>query len=135
MKNIDDIKMYLEELHPLLSCDNVVGEEEAKIRAGKFLEVQYQIGVTTHALTSELFKLRSLDACIYAKLINADPAKNVTEKKLNAEAHSDYQPTHERIEQIESDLNYLKTMAHVFDGGHVFYRQHSKTDRRGDFNG
>lgn len=132
--NIDNIKTYLEELHPLLSCDNVVGTEESRIRAGKFLEAQYQIGVATHSLTSELFKLKSLDTAIYAKLVNADQAKNVTEKKLNAESNPEYQTIHERVEQIDSDLLYLKTMLHVFDQGHVFYRQNSKPDTRGDFN-
>lgn len=135
MNTLTELKSYLDGLKPQLSCDNVVDERESQIRAGRFLTAQYEIGVFTHQLTSELFKLRSLDAAIFAKLVNEDPAKNVTEKKLNAEANQDYQNVHEKIESLEGDLLYLKTMAHIFDQGHVFYRQNSKRDYRGDFNG
>lgn len=136
MYNIDDIKVYLEELKPLLNCDNVVGEEEHKIRAGKFLSAQYEIAVTTHTLTSELFKRKSFESCVFANLLNKDQAKNVTEKKHNAEANPEYQEVHERIEEIESNLFLLKTMAQVYRDAHVFHRQHSKKEyNKGDFNG
>lgn len=133
MTNINDIKVYLETLHPLLNADNLISERDAQIKAGKFLEAQYQIGVAMHALTSEQFKLSSLQAATYAKLLGEDQAKNVTEKKSNVEAHPDYMSVHERMEEIDSDINFLKVMLKVFENGHVFYRQHST--KKENYNG
>lgn len=121
--DISKLKGYLGECAKLLNADNIVSEREAEIRAGRFLEAQQQISSGLHLLSKEAFKQNSLQLAKYAHLIGEDTAKNVTEKKANAEAHPEYALIREEHNNLESDISYLKAMLKIYGDAHVFYRQ------------
>ena len=124
--HIEKLKSYLKECALLLNADNIVSEREAEVRAGRFLEAQHQIATGLHLLSKEVFKQNSLQLAKYAQLMSVDPAKNVTEKKANAEAHLEYIPIRERHSDLESDINFLKATLKIYADAHVFYRQLAK---------
>lgn len=123
---IDELKAYLEDCAKLLNADNIVSEREAEIRAGRFLEAQHKVSFGLHMLSREVFKVNSLQLAKYAQLMSEDNAKNVTEKKANAEAHPDYTLIRERYDELEADVNFLKAMLKIYADAHVFYRQLAK---------
>lgn len=123
---IDELKVYLEDVSRFLNADNVIGEREAEIRAGKFLEAQFKIAMAANLLSADLFKLESFRSVTYAHVVGVAEGKNITEKKLVADADPTFTSAQERYSGVESDLNYLKTVGRVFADAHVFYRQKAK---------
>ncbi len=129
--NLDELQSYLNGIVPLFSAENVVSTREAQVRCGKFLEAQHYISLASLQLASQLLKLISLRDIKYAQLMSQDTSKNVTEKKVNVEAHPDYVSIREQVDDVESKLSFLKTHTKLQENAHLFFR----TWLKGDFNG
>lgn len=124
--DITQLLAYIDECYKLLNADNVISDREAQLRSGRFLEAQFHISKGIRELASILLKSKSLNEMTYTSLLNADGAKNVTEKKANAEANPSFITVREHFETIEADIDNLKSMLKVFENAHVFYRQLAK---------
>lgn len=129
--DITGIRQYIDECVDLLKVDLAVSEREAEMRAGRFLNVLAHITNAIYIVSDSKIKDTSLRDAVYAEKLNQDTAKNVTEKKANAEAHPEYAHAREAFEVSENTLAYLRAYQKIFTDAHVFFRQLAK----GDYNG
>lgn len=127
--------MLVEEVRSLIgeSLKNVARERgittlEAEERASSFLIVAAELLKYKHHLEQKLIKSNSLETVSYHKAIHEADGKNVTEKKVKAEANGDYILLREQTEEIQSDIAYLKAMVELFRDAHIMWRQIAKED-------
>lgn len=100
---------------------------DAKPRAGRML---MRVAVLTNylrAIEEELPKLQTLVNAQYAVAIQAALGKNITEKKVDAEASKVYTDAVERHAELEAEQNWVKNFIKIFDNAHIMYRQYSNT--------
>jgi hypothetical protein len=71
-------------------------------------------------------KLKTLSDATYAQAMKNSSAKQVTEKKVEAEMDEIYTSMRESLEQCESKISWLRTYINIFENAHVTYRQFSK---------
>lgn len=125
--NINDLIAEIEEYTDLLpTSGNSVSKSTAEDRATKFLVISSKLVNAKFFASEDKIKALSITKSIFAQVTKEAEGKNVTEKKLNAEANPDYQEAREYLEKIESKVDFLKAYISIFSDAHVFYRQLSK---------
>lgn len=55
-------------------------------------------------------------------------AKQVTEKKMEAQSDPKYTIARQNLEEIDADISWSRTLIHVFENAHVTYRQIAKEE-------
>lgn len=125
-----DMNALLEEIETytdlLPTSGNSVSKSDAEDRATKFLVISSKLLNARFLANEDKIKAISIAKSIFAQVTREADGKNVTEKKLNAEANSDYQEAREYLEKIENKVDFFKTYINIFNDAHVFYRQLSK---------
>ena len=99
---------------------------DAKPRAGRFLT---RVAVLTNYLRDleeELPKLQTLVNAQYAVAIQGAEGKNITEKKVSAEAAPVYSDAVEAKAKLDAQRDWVKNYIKIFDNAHVMYRQYSR---------
>lgn len=100
---------------------------DAKPRAGRML---IRVAVLTNylrAIEEELPKLQTLVNAQYAVAVQQANGKNVTEKKIEAEASKVYSNAVEAKAMLDAEQNWVKNHIKIFDNAHIMYRQYSNT--------
>jgi hypothetical protein len=92
--------------------------------------------LTTCAMLADFKRSRDVDRAkaqtvVDIELRNAmdrSVAKQVTEKKMDAQADSKYTVARQALEEIEADISWSRTLIGVFENAHVTYRQIAKEE-------
>lgn len=121
---MDEIEQFIEEYTEMLPTNGkVVDVTVAEDRASKFLMAQARLVSWRRDFSDAKVKLVSSERLSYASAIGSVDGKNVTEKKLNAEADKRYIKVREDLEYTDTTITYLKSFIEIFGNAHVFYRQ------------
>jgi hypothetical protein len=101
---------------------------DAKPRAGRMLT---RVAVLTNYLRyleEELPKLQTLVNAQYALAIQQAGGKNITEKKVEAEASQCYSDAVEKKAVLDAQRDWVKNYVKIFDNAHIMYRQYSRDE-------
>lgn len=123
--DIDNLKLLINEHIRLIAVD-AKGINEAKERAGKFLQVHAILSGQLMELEVHIAKLQTLVDAQYATAIDESAAKSITEKKINAERNPIYAQARENFETAEAQRSWLKNYMKIFDNAHIMFRQYSR---------
>ena len=99
---------------------------EAPERATQFLIIVAILADAKREVEEDKAKLDTLVSTSYAQAFGKSSAKQVTEKKAEAENDETYSGMREWLEQCQSKISWLKTYIEVFNNAHITYRQFSK---------
>lgn len=118
-----DLQAFIDKYVKMLPIEGkLLSQPEAERRASEFLVACAHVTNLKHDFGNEKIKASSLERAVYAQVISASDSKKITESKLMAEAHEDYQAARENLEQIDNDINFLKSYYEIFLNAHLFYR-------------
>lgn len=98
----------------------------SKERAAKFLTIQALLSNHLKMLQDAKAKVSTLEKATYAQAIVIADGKNITEKKVQAEANPQYSVQRENLELIDSEVNWTKQHYDIFANAHVMFRQYSR---------
>lgn len=98
---------------------------DAAPRAGKFLVLVSILTDFLRSLEEELPKHQTLVNAQYSTAIKQADGKNITEKKVEAEANPVYSKAVEDKAGIDAQRDWVKNYIKIFDNAHVMYRQYS----------
>jgi hypothetical protein len=122
ISKIENIEEFVWSYVSKLAPESVISKSEANKRASEFLYAAAIISCEKKRISDELISVESANRVIYASTFARQSDKNVTEKKLKAEADPEFIEVREMLETLENNINYLKTQEKVFENAHVFYR-------------
>lgn len=121
----EDVKQYVDEHVDLI----VFGKDsmrESMERASKFLVVISILSEFRLSLERRKAQDITLREALYHKAINAAEGKNVTEKKIEAEANPEYTTGRESVENLDAQISWAKTNIDIFNNAHILYRNLAK---------
>jgi hypothetical protein len=110
----------------LLDRTTASSQRDMEVRASSLLMIVAELSQERHELENEKIKASSTERGTFANAVHKAEGKNVTEKKLWAEAKPEYVQAKEALSAVDNDVAYLKAMIDVFMNGHVMWRQFSK---------
>ena len=99
---------------------------DAQPRAGRFLTRVAILTDFLRTLEEELPKHQTLVNSQYFTAINTAGGKNITEKKVEAEANPVYAEAVEKKAAVDAQRDWVKNYIKIFDNAHVMYRQYSR---------
>lgn len=99
---------------------------EGKKRAAQFLVVQSLLSNYLKDIESAKAKINTESSAQYATALGSGGGKNVTENKINAEAHPSYTQARERQEEYDAEIRWLKTHIEIFQNAHLMFRQYTR---------
>lgn len=102
---------------------------DAKPRAGRMLT---RVAVLTNylkQLEEDLPKHQTLVNAQYYTAVNSAGGKNVTEKKLEADANLAYCAAVEQKAMVDAERDWVKRYIEIFDNAHIMYRQYSRDEK------
>lgn len=121
----EEVEKYVSEHIDLIRV-NATALAQGKERAGKFLVIQAILANhLKHLEDGKALVTTSVEAT-YAQVIMAASGKNVTENKITASADPRYTSQREGAEQLDAEINWVKTHMKIFDNAHLMFRQFSK---------
>lgn len=123
MKDLSEIVSRYSKLLPLNQSISTVDAEK---KASEFLVALAELADLKHAFMEQKIKLVSLHTSVYAEEMSKGTSKTMTENKLVAEASKAYISARESMENIENDINYIKSYYEIFLNAHLFYRTMAK---------
>lgn len=97
-----------------------------KKRAAQFLVVQSLLSTYLKELEERKAKVATESSAQYATALGSGGGKNVTENKINAEAHPSYTQARERQEEFDAEIRWIKTHIEIFNNAHLMFRQYTK---------
>jgi len=103
-----------------------VTEDEAKDRSTAFLVMLAILTDEKRACEEDKSKLVTMSSASYAQALARSGAKQVTEKKVEAEQDGNYTHMREALEECEAKISWLRSYMNIFENAHVTYRQFSK---------
>ncbi len=121
----EQIKALIEDHLDLIAYDSN-SFKQASERTTKFLIVVSLLAEHRLDLEKRKSKIATMREAFYSHSINEAIGKNITEKKVEAEANVNYTTQREAVESLEAEISYCKTMMNVFECAHVTYRQMSR---------
>lgn len=122
---IDDIEKLVDDTVNLIAI-NAHSLADAKPRASRFLIVMALLTDFLKDIEEELPKLQTLVDAGYAQAISTALGKNITEKKVAAEASRDYTSVREQKAKLDALRDWTKNHIKIFDHAHLMYRQYSR---------
>lgn len=123
--NFDDVKEYIQT--SLDSCpEGQVNIIEAEKLALKFLLVKAKLVEYHLKLDFQKNAQSGVVAATYKQAIFSAEGKNAPEKTACAEAAPMYTSQKELLDNISSQVYYLRMMEDVFNNLHIFYRNLGK---------
>jgi len=98
---------------------------DAGPRAGRFLTRVAVLTDFLRTLEEESPKHLTLVNAQYAQAIKMADGKNITEKKVEAEANPEYAAATERKGEHDAKHDWIKGYIKIFDNAHVMFRQYA----------
>jgi len=101
---------------------------DAQPRAARFLT---RVAILTNflrTLEEDLPKHQTLVNAQYATAIRMADGKNITEKKVEAEANPVYSEAVEAKAAIDAQRDWVKNYIKIFDNAHIMFRQYSRSE-------
>lgn len=119
LEHIEELVLsYIDKIRP----DGIISEKEAKERAADFLYAVAILSTEKRKIIDEKIILDTHQRVLYTTGYNECGAKNVTDKKMEAEVNQDYIRAREGFESAEAAVKYLSKMEDTFNNAHIFYR-------------
>ena len=116
-----DVKKFVDE-HIEMIILGPTAHREALEKATKFLVVRAILSEYKFNLEKRLSQAGTVREASYAQVFSESDAKNVTEKKLVAEASPFYSEKREAAEEIASEISWVKAQMEIFNDAHIVYR-------------
>lgn len=107
---------------------NAASLVDAKPRAGRMLTRVAVLTGYLRGLEEELPKLQTLVSAQYALAIQQASGKNITEKKVEAEATQCYSDAVEKKAELDAQRDWTKNFIRIFDNAHIMFRQYSRDE-------
>lgn len=123
--NYDQLRTIVNEDIQLIAAD-AKSLSQARERSTKFLVTFSYLANFLREIDTDKAKVESLVAAKYATALNTAEGKGVTEKKVNAEADSNYAQVREQLAQLDALRDWTKNMMKIFENAHVTFRQYSR---------
>ena len=121
----EELKELIDEHIDLILLD-AKALKEAQDRATRFLVVVSVLSNYRLDLEKKKTKLITLREAHFSQALGRSEAKNVTEKKMEAESDPKYTGQREAVEEIDSEISWVKCHIEIFNNAHITYRQLSK---------
>ena len=102
------------------------GMKEAAERCTAFLVMVAILTDEKRECEDEKAKITTMETASYAQAIGRSQAKQVTEKKIEAEQDQNYTIIREAKEHCEAKISWLKTYISIFENAHITYRTFAK---------
>lgn len=99
---------------------------ESLERATKFLIVVAVLSDFKLNCERRKAKLTTLREAFFSHAMQNSQAKQVTEKKAEAESNKEYTNQREAVENLEAEISWARVTIDIFNNAHVTYRQLSK---------
>ena len=99
------------------------GMKEAAERCTSFLVMCAIINDEKRECEDERAKLITMETASYAQAVGRSLAKQVTEKKIEAEQDTNYTLIREAKESCDSKVSWLRYYLTIFENAHITYRQ------------
>lgn len=125
MSNLDEIKKLIKE-HVKLIEISPEGIKDAGNRCTKFLTVVAILTNYKYKLDCNRAKVVTVMEALYADAMDEALGKTITEKKTNTARNKNYTTAREQLEQLDAQINWIKTYQKIFENAHLVYRQQSK---------
>ena len=120
--NLEFIQKTIEDHLDLIEI-NAVALAQSRERAGKFLVVQAILTSYLKDLEEAQAKITTIREASYAQSIKMADGKNITEKKVEAEANPEYSSYREASERVAAEINWIKGHIKIFENAHILFRQ------------
>lgn len=125
MTTFEEVKGLVDENIELIAYSKEAFKDAIQ-RSTKFLMVIAVLAEHRMELERKKAKATTLRELEYSRSITVAEGKNVTEKKVSAEANPQYSEQREVVEDIEAEISWVKTNIEVFMAASVTYRQMAK---------
>ena len=102
------------------------GMKEASERCTAFLVMMAILNDEKRITEDERSKIKTIETASYAQAVSRSQAKQVTEKKIEAEQDVTYTQIREALEECESKISWLRNLISIFENAHITYRTFAK---------
>ncbi len=123
--NEEQLRASIDEHLALIKYSNK-SIKKAPDRATQFLIMVALLADAKRSVEEDKAKLSTLVSATYANAMGRSTAKQVTEKKAEAENDENYTNVREGLELCESKISWLKVYINIFENAHLTYRQFSR---------
>ena len=120
-----ELRAIIDEHVGMIPYSKVTSEQASK-KATAFLVALAILTDEKRGCDEDKAKLSTLVSASYAQALSRSMAKQVTEKKVEAEQDNNYTKMREALEECEAKISWLKNYMNIFENAHVTYRQLSK---------
>ena len=117
------VRDLVEKCIDLITVD-AKGLAEAKERCAKFLTAQALMTNYMEVLEVEIGKHDAVTEAALSRAVSEADAKNVTEKKLLAQANPSYSRPKIKLSELKAQHTWLKTHMKIMENAHIMYRQY-----------
>ena len=124
----DDVQLLIDTATTLLTRERKFSTFDMEERASGLLVTVAKLGQVSNDLQHQRIEALSLERASFGSTLAKAEGKNITERKIMADTASEYRDYKKKLETLDADLSYLKTMIDVFNNGHVMWRQFSRTE-------
>jgi hypothetical protein len=121
----EEIEKYVSDHIDLIKI-NATALAQGKERAAKFLVIQAILSNHLKCLEEGKALVTTSVEATYAQVILGANGKNVTENKITAAADPRYTSQREAAENLDAEINWVKTHMKIFDNAHIMFRQYTK---------
>ena len=121
----DEINERVQEQVKLISISRKSLGEAAE-RAADFLVTIALLTDFKRELEIDKAKLTTLQEAQYARAMSGSSAKNVTDRKAEAQSNEDYTDVREKVEEIDAGISWCRSYMKIFENAHLTYRQQSR---------
>lgn len=119
-----DLKLFEDRYQELIDKipDFEIAPSLAKELSTRFFKATYEINKIIKDIRNEMILLEQVCKVVYKQSIERAEGKNVTEKKISADADFDYLESLKKFEEHSNNLEYFRTLYRVMENGHIFYK-------------
>jgi len=119
-----DVLKFEKQYEDLISKipDYEVPPSEAKELATKFFKATFEINKVIRIIRNDIILLEQTSKVLYKQAIENSEGKNITEKKVNAEANIQYLKGLKELQEHSNSLEYFRGLFKIMEQGHIFYK-------------
>lgn len=121
MSNYEQIVKKYDALIENINEVDVIPKEAQRL-ATEFFKASYEINKIRRNVKSELILLEGAVNTLFTQAIKNAEGKNITEKKINANANLEYLKAVKRCEEIRGEHDYFRHLYDIMVNGHIFYK-------------
>lgn len=120
------VRRVADEYSEMIPRPHALSTQENERRALEFLVAMAKLSNLKKACEDAKIEASSLEKAVYAASIHRAGGKNITEKKVEAEADGEYMIARELFEKFEVLKSFIDAYYGIFENAHIMYRNLSK---------